>query len=92
MVEGPTENVESQDQQQIRPEEYVEVPVPVPVQPQPAPWEVRSEDLPRDQLDENPDEEGKKPISRAERRRMIKEEIQRLSQGDQPIYYQRRLW
>ncbi|KAI0013809.1 hypothetical protein F4779DRAFT_561439 [Xylariaceae sp. FL0662B] len=33
-----------------------------------------------------------KPISRAERRRLIKEEIQRLSQGDTPVYYQRRLW
>ncbi|RYP09464.1 hypothetical protein DL765_008414 [Monosporascus sp. GIB2] len=36
--------------------------------------------------------EGEKPLSRAERRRRIKEEIQRLSQGDQPVYYQRRLW
>ncbi|KAI1080228.1 hypothetical protein F5B20DRAFT_119387 [Whalleya microplaca] len=33
-----------------------------------------------------------KPISRAERRRLIKEEIQRLSQGETPVYYQRRLW
>ncbi|RYP60286.1 hypothetical protein DL769_008183 [Monosporascus sp. CRB-8-3] len=33
-----------------------------------------------------------KPLSRAERRRRIKEEIQRLSQGDEPVYYQRRLW
>ncbi|KAK7754639.1 hypothetical protein SLS62_003423 [Diatrype stigma] len=32
------------------------------------------------------------PISRAERRRRIKAEIQRLSQGDEPVYYQRRLW
>ncbi|KAG5987314.1 hypothetical protein E4U54_005044 [Claviceps lovelessii] len=32
------------------------------------------------------------PITRAERRRLIKEEIQRLAQGDQPVYYQRRLW
>lgn len=33
-----------------------------------------------------------KPISRAERRRLIKEEIRRLSQLDKPLYYQRRLW
>jgi predicted ATPase len=33
-----------------------------------------------------------KPISRAERRRLIKEEIRRLSQTDKPLYYQRRLW
>ncbi|KAI1504953.1 hypothetical protein F5X99DRAFT_331800 [Biscogniauxia marginata] len=36
-------------------------------------------------------EDGKQ-ISRAERRRRIKEEIQRLSQGETPVYYQRRLW
>jgi hypothetical protein len=36
--------------------------------------------------------EDGKPISRAERRRRIKAEIQRLSQGDEPVYYQRRLW
>ncbi|OTB01797.1 hypothetical protein M426DRAFT_323153 [Hypoxylon sp. CI-4A] len=33
-----------------------------------------------------------KPISRAERRRQIKEEIRRLSEAAEPIYYQRRLW
>ncbi|OTA61457.1 hypothetical protein K449DRAFT_382861 [Hypoxylon sp. EC38] len=33
-----------------------------------------------------------KPISRAERRRQIKEEIRRLSEAKEPIYYQRRLW
>lgn len=32
------------------------------------------------------------PISRAERRRLIKEEIQRLAQADKPLLYQRRLW
>lgn len=32
------------------------------------------------------------PISRAERRRLIKEEIQRLAQDKKPLYYQRRLW
>ncbi|KAI1154061.1 hypothetical protein F4825DRAFT_448852 [Nemania diffusa] len=37
-------------------------------------------------------QEGGKPLSRAERRRRIKAEIQRLSQGDTPVYYQRRLW
>ncbi|KAK6072707.1 hypothetical protein SCUP234_02895 [Seiridium cupressi] len=32
------------------------------------------------------------PMSRAERRRRIKEEIMELSQGETPVYYQRRLW
>lgn len=43
---------------------------------------------------ENPDplSKNKAPISRAERRKMIKEEIQRLAQSDKPVYYQRRLW
>ncbi|KAI8946352.1 hypothetical protein F4801DRAFT_71915 [Xylaria longipes] len=37
-------------------------------------------------------QEGGEPLTRAERRRRIKAEIQRLSQGDRPVYYQRRLW
>ncbi|KAI0453379.1 hypothetical protein F5B21DRAFT_288011 [Xylaria acuta] len=37
-------------------------------------------------------QEGGEPLSRAERRRRIKAEIQRLSRGDEPVYYQRRLW
>jgi hypothetical protein len=43
---------------------------------------------------EHPDPlvKSKVPISRAERRRLIKEEIQRLSQSEEKIYYQRRLW
>ena len=43
---------------------------------------------------EHPDPLAKdqKPISRAERRRLIKEEIRRLAQSDRPLYYQRRLW
>ncbi|GAB0137107.1 hypothetical protein EsDP_00005390 [Epichloe bromicola] len=32
------------------------------------------------------------PITRVERRKLIKEEIQRLAQADRPVYYQRRLW
>jgi hypothetical protein len=35
---------------------------------------------------------SKVPVSRAERRRLIKEEIQRLSQSEERVYYQRRLW
>lgn len=41
---------------------------------------------------EDKENESPKPISRAERRRLIKEEIRRLSQGEAPVYYQRRLW
>ncbi|KAL2023528.1 hypothetical protein VTK56DRAFT_2136 [Thermocarpiscus australiensis] len=37
-------------------------------------------------------ENPQKPISRAERRRRIKEEIMKLSQGQERGYYQRRLW
>lgn len=42
-------------------------------------------------VDDEPDE-PQKPMSRAERRRRIKEEIMRLSQGEERGYYQRRLW
>lgn len=38
------------------------------------------------------DEKTQKPISRAERRRRIKQEIERLSQVESPMPYQRRLW
>ncbi|KAL7910240.1 hypothetical protein GGI35DRAFT_448318 [Trichoderma velutinum] len=43
---------------------------------------------------ENPDplSKNKAPISRAERRKMIKDEIKRLAQSEKPVYYQRRLW
>ncbi|KAK8099314.1 uncharacterized protein PG998_012555 [Apiospora kogelbergensis] len=35
---------------------------------------------------------SEKPLSRAERRRRIKQDIRDLSQGEGPVYYQRRLW
>ncbi|KAL7800137.1 hypothetical protein V8C37DRAFT_364244 [Trichoderma ceciliae] len=43
---------------------------------------------------DNPDplSKNKAPVSRAERRKMIKDEILRLAQSDKPVYYQRRLW
>ncbi|KAF3768691.1 hypothetical protein M406DRAFT_251469 [Cryphonectria parasitica EP155] len=55
---------------------------------------VRQEEEQQEQEQQRPAQEkpGEKPISRAERRRLIKEEIQRLSQGEEPLYYQRRLW
>ncbi|KAI1748136.1 hypothetical protein F4782DRAFT_384457 [Xylaria castorea] len=37
-------------------------------------------------------QEGGEALSRVERRKRIKAEIQRLSRGDAPVYYQRRLW
>lgn len=37
-------------------------------------------------------EKAEKPISRAERRRRIKEEIMKLAEGQERGYYQRRLW
>ncbi|KAK4211399.1 hypothetical protein QBC37DRAFT_348146 [Rhypophila decipiens] len=39
----------------------------------------------------HPEDEGKF-VSRAERRRLIKEELQRLSRGSERVYWQRRLW
>ena len=43
---------------------------------------------------EHPDPlvKSKVPITRAERRRLIKEEMQKLARSDEPLYYQRRLW
>jgi hypothetical protein len=43
---------------------------------------------------ENPDPLSKNmaPISAAQRRKMIKDEILRLAQSEKPVYYQRRLW
>ena len=43
---------------------------------------------------EHPDPLSKNrvPITRVERRRLIKEEISRLAQANEPVYYQRRLW
>lgn len=35
---------------------------------------------------------NKVPVTRAERRRLIREEIQRLSRSNERVYYQRRLW
>lgn len=82
-----TENAEAQEQHQTDQQPPVEV------KPQPAPWEIRAGgDQTPDESTEHPDDETKKPISRAERRRLIKEEIFRLSQGDEPVYYQRRLY
>lgn len=43
---------------------------------------------------ENPDpsDKSKVPISAAERRQMIREELQKLAGSEQYVYYQRRLW
>lgn len=81
-----TENAQGREQHQEK------LP-PVETKPQPAPWEVRAEvEQTSNESNEHPDDETKKPVSRAERRRLIKEEIMRLSQGDEPVYYQRRLY
>ncbi|KAK0628613.1 hypothetical protein B0T17DRAFT_523226 [Bombardia bombarda] len=47
--------------------------------------------IPKLDLVEHP-EDPQKPVSRAERRRLIKEEIQRLASTQERGYYQRRLW
>lgn len=43
---------------------------------------------------EHPDPMAKSKVlvTRAERRRLIKEEVQRLSRSKEKVYYQRRLW
>lgn len=77
----PQEPQESQKQQQVQ------------AQPQLAPWEIREEDVVEEEpSSDGSDIDGAKPMSRAERRKKIKEDIQKLSQGETPIYYQRRLW
>lgn len=86
-LQQETEDTEGQKQRQE------EQHAPIETKPQQAPWEVRAEgeQTPHENT-EHPDDETKKPVSRAERRRLIKEEILRLSQGDEPVYYQRRLY
>ncbi|KAI3395559.1 hypothetical protein diail_1221, partial [Diaporthe ilicicola] len=86
-LQKETEDAEAQ--KQLQEEQHA----PAETKPQPAPWEVRAEgEHTSDDSTEDPDDGTKKPISRAERRRLIKEEIMRLSQGDEPVYYQRRLY
>lgn len=43
---------------------------------------------------ENPDplSKSKVPITAVQRRRMIKEELRRLAQSEEKVYWQRRLW
>ncbi|KAJ9155208.1 hypothetical protein NKR23_g1999 [Pleurostoma richardsiae] len=58
-----------------------------------SPWADRAAaDSRDDDLVPNPNDNTQKPVSRAERRRLIKEEIRRLAQGEKPVYYQPRLW
>lgn len=66
---------------------------PLEAKTQPAPWEMRAEGKQTPKEDAGyAEDETEKPVSRAERRRLIKEEIMRLAQGDEPVYYQRRLY
>ncbi len=46
----------------------------------------------RNQRNPDPAAKDQRPISKAERRKMIKQEIHRLSHLDEPMMYQRRLW
>ncbi|GKT42527.1 uncharacterized protein ColSpa_02708 [Colletotrichum spaethianum] len=46
----------------------------------------------KDQKNPDPEASNQKPISRAERRRLIKEELKRLAESEERVYYQRRLW
>lgn len=59
------------------------------------PQKVLSSDISADEAAQavlDADIEIEKPLSRAERRRKIKQEIQELAQSGEPVYYQRRLW
>ncbi len=63
--------------------------------PKPEPWKAQKPVMGPEPASSLPSPDGKaedKPVSRAERRRRIKEEIHRLAMGDTPIYYQRRLY
>ncbi|KAH7037306.1 uncharacterized protein B0I36DRAFT_313742 [Microdochium trichocladiopsis] len=53
---------------------------------------VLSSDGSADDSAEEPEVVVEKPMTNAERRRKIKEEIRRLAQSGEPVYYQRRLW
>ncbi|PSR78836.1 hypothetical protein BD289DRAFT_443291 [Coniella lustricola] len=91
--EGPPQPISLEEDMEAQAQPQEEKNPQIPPQPQAAPWEVRREDMPEELAAEAPEgEEGEKPISRAQRRRKIKEEIEKLSQGDEPLYYQRRLW
>ncbi|TQN68304.1 hypothetical protein CSHISOI_07154 [Colletotrichum shisoi] len=46
----------------------------------------------KDQKNPDPEASNQKPVSRAERRKMIKEELRRLAESEEKVYYQRRLW
>ncbi|CCF41455.1 hypothetical protein CH063_11721 [Colletotrichum higginsianum] len=46
----------------------------------------------KDQKNPDPEASSQKPVSRAERRKMIKEELRRLAESEEKVYYQRRLW
>ena len=37
-------------------------------------------------------EQKQKPVSKAERRRLIKEELMKMAANDKPVYYQRRMY
>jgi hypothetical protein len=54
--------------------------------------EVESENGEQTAADKGDIEQVQEPLSRAERRRLIKEEIMRLSRGQERGYWQRRLW
>ncbi|KAJ0161797.1 hypothetical protein CTA2_5587 [Colletotrichum tanaceti] len=46
----------------------------------------------KDQKNPDPEASNQKPVSRAERRKLIKDELRRLAEGEEKVYYQRRLW
>lgn len=57
-----------------------------------APTRTEAQRQPETPQDGGVAQKPQKPMSRAERRRRIKEEIQKLAQGEERGYYQRRLW
>lgn len=81
------------------PEGAPQKPLTIATEERPTPHEAehKEDDLKMQDGREEPKKQKKQkkeaePLSRAERRRRIKAEIQELSQGESPMYYQRRLW
>ncbi|KAI1873967.1 uncharacterized protein JN550_003236 [Neoarthrinium moseri] len=73
---------------EVRPTVPEDVPAEKPAEKEPKELKKRG----KSKKEQNKAEEEEKPISRAERRRRIKQDIMELSQGEGPVYYQRRLW
>ena len=78
--------------EEVRTEDENEAESEQPSSSEPADQEPEEQDDQQEKLAEEVGPKPQKQISRAERRRRIKEEIMRLAGGQEKGYYQRRLW